>query len=81
MADSPAPAKGAEKPLKVGQRVDVVKDAQNKVRGTIAYVGATLFSPGKWIGVILDEPKGKNNGTVMGKQYFSVRLTSLPNLL
>ena len=26
---------------------------------------------GKWIGVILDEPKGKNNGTVQGKSYFS----------
>ena len=38
----------------------------------VAYVGTTLFSPGKWIGVILDENKGKNNGTVMGKTYFSV---------
>lgn len=66
------PSKPTEKPLKVGQRVDIVKDAQNKLRGTVAYVGTTLFSPGKWIGVILDEPKGKNNGTVMGKTYFSV---------
>lgn len=74
MSDSAAstPSKPMEKPLKVGQRVDVVKDAQNKLRGTVAYVGTTLFSPGKWIGVILDEPKGKNNGTVMGKTYFSV---------
>lgn len=67
------PSKPTEKPLKVGQRVDIVKDAQTKLRGTVAYVGTTLFSPGKWIGVILDEPKGKNNGTVMGKTYFSVR--------
>lgn len=66
------PSKLVEKPLKVGQRVDVVKDSQNKLRGTVSYVGTTLFSPGKWIGVILDEPKGKNNGTVMGKTYFSV---------
>ncbi|KZS11166.1 putative Dynactin subunit 1 [Daphnia magna] len=65
--------KPIEKPLKVGQRVDIVKDAQNKLRGTVAYVGTTLFSPGKWIGVILDEPKGKNNGTVMGKTYFSCK--------
>lgn len=26
--------------------------------------------PGKWIGVVLDEAKGKNNGTVQGKTYF-----------
>ena len=33
------PSKPMEKPLKVGQRVDVVKDAQSKLRGTVAYVG------------------------------------------
>ena len=26
---------------------------------------------GKWIGVVLDSAKGKNNGTVQGKKYFS----------
>lgn len=72
MSEATTPAKLIEKPLKVGQRVDVIKDAQSKLRGTVAYVGTTLFSPGKWIGVILDENKGKNNGTVMGKTYFSV---------
>nr|CAG4641483.1 EOG090X01OH [Eurycercus lamellatus] len=30
-------------------------------------------NPGKWIGVILDENKGKNNGTVMAKTYFSCK--------
>ena len=27
--------------------------------------------PGKWIGVVLDEAKGKNDGTVQGKTYFT----------
>lgn len=60
-----------EKPLKVGQRV-IVQDRGN---GTVAYVGSTLFAAGKWIGVILDGPKGKNNGTVQGKEYFKVCCT------
>ncbi|KRY22009.1 Dynactin subunit 1 [Trichinella patagoniensis] len=41
-----------------------------RLLGIVAYVGTTQFSPGKWIGVILDEPKGKNNGLVQGKEYF-----------
>ncbi|XP_050068192.1 dynactin subunit 1 isoform X3 [Anopheles maculipalpis] len=58
----------AEKYLKVGQRVELTgKD----VRGTIAYVGMTSFAVGKWVGVILDEAKGKNNGSIKGHQYFS----------
>ena len=52
---------------KIGQRCSVKdKDAV----GVVAYVGMTEFAPGKWIGVTLDEPKGKNNGTVQGKSYF-----------
>ncbi|XP_011338545.1 dynactin subunit 1 isoform X3 [Ooceraea biroi] len=53
--------------LKIGQRVEVpVKECQ----GVIAYIGHPAFAPGKWIGVILDEPKGKNNGSVKGQVYF-----------
>ncbi|XP_033308216.1 dynactin subunit 1-like isoform X3 [Bombus bifarius] len=52
---------------KVGQRVEVPgKDCQ----GIIAYIGHPSFASGKWIGVILDEPKGKNNGTIKGQCYF-----------
>ena len=30
-----------------------------------------MFAPGKWIGVELSEEKGKNNGSVQGKAYFT----------
>lgn len=52
---------------KIGMRVEVVGKG---LVGTVAYVGATMFASGKWIGVILDEAKGKNDGTVQGKEYF-----------
>ncbi|XP_067011702.2 dynactin subunit 1 isoform X2 [Anabrus simplex] len=60
----------AERSLKIGQRVEVTG---KEVRGQVAYVGSTMFSSGKWIGVILDEPKGKNSGTVQGKTYFQCK--------
>uniref|UniRef100_U5EZ92 Dynactin subunit 1 n=1 Tax=Corethrella appendiculata TaxID=1370023 RepID=U5EZ92_9DIPT len=52
---------------KVGQRIEI---SSKDVRGTIAYIGMTSFAVGKWVGVILDEPKGKNNGTIKGTTYF-----------
>uniref|UniRef100_A0A665VF35 Dynactin subunit 1 n=1 Tax=Echeneis naucrates TaxID=173247 RepID=A0A665VF35_ECHNA len=52
----------------IGSVVEVTGKGQ---RGTVAYIGATLFASGKWVGVILDEPKGKNDGTVQGKRYFT----------
>uniref|UniRef100_A0A3Q1GVN5 Dynactin subunit 1 n=1 Tax=Acanthochromis polyacanthus TaxID=80966 RepID=A0A3Q1GVN5_9TELE len=56
------------KPPKIGSTVEVTGKGQ---RGTVAYIGTTLFASGKWVGVILDEPKGKNDGTVQGKRYFT----------
>uniref|UniRef100_A0A672LKE6 Dynactin subunit 1 n=1 Tax=Sinocyclocheilus grahami TaxID=75366 RepID=A0A672LKE6_SINGR len=56
------------RPVKVGSLVEVIGKGH---RGTVAYIGNTLFASGKWVGVILDEPKGKNDGTVQGKRYFT----------
>ncbi|XP_034532295.1 dynactin subunit 1-like isoform X5 [Notolabrus celidotus] len=56
------------RPPKIGSVVEVIGKGQ---RGTVAYIGATLFASGKWVGVILNESTGKNNGTVQGKRYFT----------
>ncbi|XP_068607635.1 dynactin subunit 1 [Brachionichthys hirsutus] len=59
---------GGGQPVKVGSPVEVIGKGQ---RGTVAFIGNTLFASGKWVGVILDEAKGKNDGTVQGKRYFT----------
>ncbi|KAH8401746.1 hypothetical protein KR009_007617, partial [Drosophila setifemur] len=41
--------------------------------GVIRFVGTTEFQPGAWIGVELDVPTGKNDGSVKGIQYFQCK--------
>ncbi|CAH0695468.1 unnamed protein product [Spodoptera exigua] len=41
--------------------------------GVIAYAGPTHFAPGTWIGIELDAPTGKNDGSVGGQRYFECR--------
>ncbi|PLB55795.1 dynactin [Aspergillus steynii IBT 23096] len=39
-------------------------------QATVRFIGTTHFSPGDWIGIELDEPTGKNDGSIQGEQYF-----------
>ncbi|NXI87227.1 CLIP4 protein, partial [Rhipidura dahli] len=52
--------------LKLGDRVVI---SGQKV-GTLRFCGTTEFASGQWAGVELDEPEGKNNGSVGKVQYF-----------
>ncbi|XP_066531219.1 CAP-Gly domain-containing linker protein 4 [Hoplias malabaricus] len=49
-----------ERVLVVGQRTGVVR-----------FYGKTNFAPGFWLGIELDKPSGKNDGSVGGVKYFS----------
>uniref|UniRef100_H3CGG9 CAP-Gly domain containing linker protein 2 n=1 Tax=Tetraodon nigroviridis TaxID=99883 RepID=H3CGG9_TETNG len=52
--------------LAVGEQVWV-----NGVKpGVVAYLGETQFAPGQWAGVILNDLRGKNDGSVGGVRYF-----------
>lgn len=53
--------------LRLGDRV-IVSSSRGSKAGTLRYVGVTEFAPGVWGGVELDDPLGKNDGSVDGKR-------------
>lgn len=59
--DQPQPS------LNIGQRALVA----NKVQGIIRYIGYTGFASGVWVGIELDEARGKNDGSVNEQRYFT----------
>ncbi|CED82994.1 Alpha-tubulin folding cofactor B [Phaffia rhodozyma] len=72
---TPTPVPSIPIQIHPGDRCEVVTaGAEMKQRGTIRFVGETQFGTGKnagaWIGVEVDEPVGKNDGSVAGVRYF-----------
>ena len=57
--------------LAIGSRVRLLPESDAR-RGTVSFTGLVPEIPGigAWIGVTLDEPTGKNDGSVKGKRYF-----------
>jgi tubulin-folding cofactor B len=57
--------------IALGARVRILPDTDSR-RGTVSYSGPVPEIPGIgfWVGVTLDEPTGKNDGTVKGTRYF-----------
>lgn len=55
--------------IKVDERCEVMP---GKRRGTVRWVGSDeAFRSGFWVGIELDEPVGKNDGTVKEKRFFT----------
>ncbi|KAM8886319.1 CAP-Gly domain-containing linker protein 1 isoform 5-T17 [Spinachia spinachia] len=52
--------------FQVGDRVWV----NGNKPGHIRFLGDAQFAPGQWAGIVLDEPIGKNDGSVAGVRYF-----------
>lgn len=59
-------AQGAGENFQIGERVWV----NGNKPGYIQFLGETQFAPGQWAGIVLDEPIGKNDGSVAGVRYF-----------
>lgn len=52
--------------VRLGERVLVV----GQRTGVVQFYGKTSFAPGLWLGIELDKPSGKNDGSVGGVRYF-----------
>ncbi|XP_023222005.1 CAP-Gly domain-containing linker protein 1-like isoform X1 [Centruroides sculpturatus] len=59
--------------LRIADRV-LVNSSSGIRTGVLRYLGPTAFASGQWAGVELDEPVGKNDGSVAGKRYFDCRM-------
>lgn len=61
-----------ERGIRTGLRCHMLPADSDARRGVVAFVGDVEEIPGlgAWVGVVLDEPTGKNDGSVKGVRYF-----------
>jgi dynactin 1 len=53
-----------------GITVGTVIELTDGRQATVRFIGTTHFATGEWIGLVLDEATGKNDGSVQGERYF-----------
>ena len=61
----------SQRDLRIGDRV-IVSSSQGSKTGVLRYYGTTEFAVGEWCGVELDDPIGKNDGSVNDKRCASL---------
>lgn len=67
----PNPVVIRPKATDLGKRVIFSGNDKRQKYGVLRYVGEPEFAAGVWCGVELDQPTGKNNGSVHGIRYFT----------
>ncbi|KAI9695541.1 MAG: hypothetical protein M1820_008554 [Bogoriella megaspora] len=61
----------SERNIEVGKRCHLLPATDGR-RGVVSFVGEVTQIPGlgTWVGITLDEPTGKNDGSIGGERYF-----------
>eukprot|EP00106_Octopus_bimaculoides_P019860 XP_014787302.1 PREDICTED: kinesin-like protein KIF13A isoform X12 [Octopus bimaculoides] len=59
--------------IQQGEGVIVTSSKGYSKPGVVQFIGTVHFASGIWIGVELDNPEGKNDGSVNGSRYFKCR--------